>query len=90
MSVFGINFDQSTKWDSSTKTSFGTTDDLTQEASDTGAFGLSRTASPDYNDWPGDGVTCPLLEVMPGADGSLYDLQLDGPSACQRRNPVQP
>ena len=77
MSVFGIDFDQSSKWDTSTKTSFGTTDDLSQEASDTGAFGLSRTASPDYNDWPGDGVTCPLL-ATPGADGSLYDCSSTG------------
>jgi hypothetical protein len=77
MSVFGIDFDQSAKWDTSTKTSFGTTDDLTQETSDTGAFGLSRTVSPDWNDWPGDGVTCPLL-AKPAADGSLYDCSPTG------------
>ncbi|MGD0809085.1 MAG: S-layer homology domain-containing protein [Acidimicrobiales bacterium] len=77
MSVFGIDFDQSTKWDSSTKTSFGTTDDLSQETSDTAAFGLSRTVSPDYNDWPGDGVTCPLL-ATPAPDGSLYDCSSTG------------
>jgi hypothetical protein len=77
MSVFGIDFDQSSKWDTSTKTSFGTTDDLSQEASDSGAFGLSRTASPDWNNWPGDGVTCPLLST-PAADGSLYDCSSTG------------
>lgn len=77
MGVFGVDFDQSTKWDTSTKTSFGTTDDLAQEDSDSSAFNLSRTTSPDYNTWPGDGDTCTPLG-QPAADGSLYDCSPSG------------
>jgi len=68
----GFKFSDSAKWDDTTKTSFGATDDLADEASDTAAFGLSRTTSPDWNDWPGDGTTCTPL-AKPAADGGLYD-----------------